>query len=203
MEITSGISTSYTSSYAVCRQAEGAGSNSCGAIGEQAGTTGKNSSADKENQLSDEEKQRVQELQTRDREVRAHEMAHVAAGGQYVRGGASFEYQTGPDGKRYAVGGEVSIDTSEVKGNPQATIVKMQVVKSAAMAPAQPSGQDRAVAAQASAKEMKARVELREQQTGGSKAEDDSKPKTASYSRHGIAVPKNADSNPPVFTAVA
>ncbi|MBD3346790.1 MAG: hypothetical protein GF401_17170 [Chitinivibrionales bacterium] len=114
--------------------------------------------------LSDEERREVRELQTRDREVRAHEAAHVAAGGQYVRGGASYEYQVGPDGKQYAVGGEVSIDTSPIAGNPQATIQKMQVVRKAALAPAQPSGQDRSVAAQATQNEAKARQELAQQQ---------------------------------------
>ncbi len=114
-------------------------------------------------ELSEEEKVQVQELAGRDREVRAHEQAHQAVGGQYA-GGASYEYQMGPDGKRYAVGGEVSIDTSKER-EPQATIAKMQVVQAAAMAPAQPSGQDRSVAAQAAATQAEAQGELREQQT--------------------------------------
>jgi hypothetical protein len=59
----------------------------------------------------------------------------------------------------------VSIDTSTVKGNPQATIRKMQTVRGAALAPADPSGQDRRVAATASAKESKARQELSRQQS--------------------------------------
>ena len=37
----------------------------------------------------------VERLQERDREVRAHERAHMTAGGSYVRGGATFEYQRG------------------------------------------------------------------------------------------------------------
>ena len=107
----------------------------------------------------------LQELKQRDREVRQHEQAHVAAGGSYVRGGASFSYQRGPDGKQYAVGGEVQIDTSEIPGDPAATIRKMQVVKSAAMAPAEPSAQDRAVAAEAAQAESQARADLREQES--------------------------------------
>jgi hypothetical protein len=110
-------------------------------------------------ELSDEETREVNELKKRDKEVKAHETAHVAAGGAYVRGGASFEYQVGPDGKKYAVGGEVSIDTSAVAGDPQATIRKMQVVKAAALAPAQPSGADRAIAAKASMEAGKAQAE--------------------------------------------
>jgi hypothetical protein len=113
--------------------------------------------------LTEEEKQEVTELQKRDREVRAHEQAHIAAGGQYITGGASFEYETGPNGRRYAVGGEVSIDTSEVKGDPEATIQKMRVVRKAALAPAKPSAKDRSVAATASQKEAEARQELAKQ----------------------------------------
>jgi hypothetical protein len=112
-----------------------------------------------QNELSAEEKKQVVDLKKRDREVKAHEAAHMAAGGGYVRGGASYSYQTGPDGKRYAVGGEVSIDTS-AEDDPNATIRKMQTVRSAALAPANPSGQDRSVAAAASAMEAKARQQL-------------------------------------------
>jgi len=111
-------------------------------------------------ELTKEEKQQVEKLKQRDAEVRRHEQAHKAAAGGNANGGPTFEFQTGPDGKRYAVGGEVSIDTSEVSGDPQATIQKMQQIRRAALAPAQPSGQDRAVAAQAQATEQAARAEL-------------------------------------------
>src|SRR5712692_3393491 len=59
-----------------------------------------------------------------DRHVRSHEQAHLAAAGQYARGGPSYQYQTGPDGKQYAIGGEVSIDTSPIPGDPAATAQK-------------------------------------------------------------------------------
>jgi hypothetical protein len=129
---------------------------------QKTGDGSKNTAANKE--LSKEEKKEVTELKKRDIEVKAHEAAHVAAGGQYVRGGASFEYQTGPDGKKYAVGGEVPIDTSAISGNPGATIRKMQVVKAAALAPAQPSGADIAIAAEAAAQAGKAQAELMKEQ---------------------------------------
>ena len=110
---------------------------------------------------------KIQELKQRDTEVRTHEQAHLSAAGQYARSGAKFEYETGPDGKRYAVGGEVSIDVSEDK-DPSKTIQKAQVIERAALAPADPSGQDRAVAAQAAQMETKARAELAKQsQEGG------------------------------------
>ena len=101
----------------------------------------------------------VQRLVQTDRRVRSHEHAHIAAGGQYVVSGASFSFQRGPDGKLYAVGGEVSIDTSEISGDPEATIRKMQQIRSAALAPSDPSSQDRAVAARASQIQARARQE--------------------------------------------
>lgn len=109
--------------------------------------------------LSREEEQEVAALKRRDREVRAHEAAHQAAAGALATSGPSFAYETGPDGRRYAVGGEVSIDTSPVSGDPEATVRKLQQVRSAALAPASPSAQDRRVAAQATAAANEARAE--------------------------------------------
>ncbi len=105
------------------------------------------------------EKKRIAELKARDQEVKAHEQAHAAIGGQYA-GAPSYEYETGPDGQQYAVGGEVRIDVSEVPNDPRATIQKMQQVKAAALAPAEPSNADRAVAAQASRTLMEAQADL-------------------------------------------
>jgi hypothetical protein len=113
-----------------------------------------------ESELNAEEKRALERLKARDREVRAHESAHKTAAGNLARGGAQFEFETGPDGRRYAVGGEVSIDTSKVPGDPQATISKAEAIQRAANAPAQPSNQDRTVAAQASRMEAEARQEL-------------------------------------------
>ncbi|CBL43793.1 hypothetical protein HDN1F_02100 [gamma proteobacterium HdN1] len=95
-------------------------------------------------EMTPEQQAQVTELRQRDAEVRQHEMAHQAVGGQFT-GAASYEYQTGPDGKRYAVGGEVGVDTGSA-GSPEATIAKARQVKAAALAPAQPSGQDLRVA---------------------------------------------------------
>ncbi len=110
-------------------------------------------------ELSEEEQSQVEELRERDAEVRAHEAAHAMVGGSFA-GSPSYEYQVGPDGKRYAIGGEVSIDTAPIEGDPQATIDKLQQVQAAAMAPAEPSGQDRKVAQQAAAGMREAQAEL-------------------------------------------
>ena len=115
--------------------------------------------AGKEAQLELVEQAEIRELATRDREVRAHEQAHMAVGGQYA-GGVSYDYSRGPDGRLYATGGSVSIDISPVAGDPAATISKMQQVQRAALAPAEPSGQDRVVAAQAAQLIAQARSEI-------------------------------------------
>ena len=112
--------------------------------------------------LSAEDLKFITDLQRRDTEVRAHEQAHLSAAGQYAAGGASFSYTTGPNGKRYANGGEVPIDVGREK-TPEATIQKMRTVRRAALAPAQPSGADRSIAAQASATEAQAMKEVQEQ----------------------------------------
>ena len=106
----------------------------------------------------------VSQLAQRDQQVRTHEAAHVAAGGMYVRGGARFSYTTGPDGRAYATGGEVSIDRSAVPGDPAATIQKLRQVQRAALAPADPSPQDRSVAAGASLSITQAKMELAQRQ---------------------------------------
>lgn len=103
------------------------------------------------------------ELASRDREVRAHEQAHAAVGGVHA-GAPSYTYDRGPDGKSYAVGGEVGIDVSPVSGDPEATLRKMDIVQRAALAPAEPSAQDRSVAAQAQSRAAMARVELGQMQ---------------------------------------
>tara|TARA_B100000745_G_scaffold167592_1_gene109634 strand:- start:1014 stop:2024 length:1011 start_codon:yes stop_codon:yes gene_type:complete len=126
---------------------------------------------DIENDIEQEQQRQIQEqvaeLSSRDREVRAHELAHAAVGGQYA-GSPSYEYQTGPDGQRYAVGGEVPIDASPVSGDPEATIRKMRIVQAAALAPAEPSEQDRRVAAMAARASAEASVQLATQRTESS-----------------------------------
>lgn len=110
-------------------------------------------------ELTEAEDAQVRELKARDSEVRRHEEAHARVGGQYA-GQPTYTYQTGPDGKRYAIGGEVSIDVAPIPDDPKATIAKMDVVIAAALAPAEPSGQDRKVAALASRQRLEATAEL-------------------------------------------
>ena len=113
------------------------------------------------NGLTEQERREVDKLRQRDREVKEHEQAHASVGGG-IAGQPSFKFTTGPDGKQYAVAGEVQIDTSPVRGNPAATIRKLEQVKRAALAPSTPSAQDRRVASRAEASISTARRELAE-----------------------------------------
>ncbi len=125
----------------------------------------------------DEEKE-IEELEERDAEVKRHEQAHFQAGGKYASP-PKYEYQTGPDGKRYAVGGSVDIDMSEVPDDPQATLEKARVIKRAALAPEEPSAQDRKVAREADQMATQAQRQIGEQRTSGTSTPADAPQKTA------------------------
>lgn len=105
------------------------------------------------------EQRELAELKKRDAEVKAHEAAHASTGGQ-LASSPSYSFDLGPDGQQYAVAGEVQIDLSPVPGDPQATIIKMQQVKAAALSPSEPSAADRQVAAEAARRITEAQAEL-------------------------------------------
>jgi hypothetical protein len=123
-------------------------------------------------QLSADQLAEIAQLRVVDRHVRSHEQAHLAAAGPYATGGPSYSYATGPDGKLYAVGGEVALDDSPDPRGPEATIQKEQVIIAAANAPADPSMQDRMVAAAAAQIEATAERQLAAASQRGSAAYD-------------------------------
>lgn len=131
-----------------------------------AGKTGKGASLT----LSPEDEALVEQLRKRDNEVRLHELAHQSSGGRFA-GAANYEYRMGPDGKSYAVSGEVSVDVGSDE-NPRATIEKARQVRAAALAPAQPSAQDRQVAQEAEQLIADAEETLRQQAQAKSLAEE-------------------------------
>lgn len=110
-----------------------------------------------------EEDKRLKWLESRDREVLAHEQAHLAAAGNAAAGGAKFTYEQGPDGKRYATGGEVPIKIASGR-TPDETIRNAMQAEKAALAPANPSSQDLRVAASARQMQVQARAELAKEQ---------------------------------------
>ena len=100
----------------------------------------------------------IARLQQTEREVIAHESAHKATAGRFG-GPVHYTYTTGPDGKRYITGGEVSIRTPATS-DPEEALRNARQVMSAAMAPGSPSGQDIAVAAGAAATASKAMSQI-------------------------------------------
>lgn len=132
---------------------------------------------------SEAELELISDLKMRDAEVIAHERAHASVGGQHT-GSPSYSYKTGPDGVKYAVSGEVSIDTSRVPGDPQATLQKAQQIKAAALAPAEPSGQDRKVAAKAQQMATQARAEILEDNSGEGKTRSSAPHSEATVPEH-------------------
>lgn len=117
-------------------------------------------------ELSPEALAMIAKLKARDTEVRQHEQAHLAAAGSLALSGASYVYQRGPDGVSYAIGGEVQIDTSP-GSTPEETIARARAIAAAALAPADPSGADRAIAARAQQMMQQALAQQAQQQAGG------------------------------------
>jgi len=68
--------------------------------------------------------------------------------------------QQSPDVRSYAIGGEVRLDASPIPNDPAATLSKAEIVRRAALAPAQPSPQDIQVASNASSMAARARIDL-------------------------------------------
>lgn len=113
-------------------------------------------------QLSEEEQKKVQKLKERDTEVRAHERAHSSAGG-HMAGAPHYSFETGPDGQKYAVEGDVEIRMPS-SDDPAVRLQEARQVKAAATAPSRPSSQDMKVAAEASKIESEALAEMRQEQ---------------------------------------
>jgi hypothetical protein len=111
----------------------------------------------------------VSKMKQTEREVIAHEAAHRAAGGRFA-GPASYSYSQGPDGKKYITGGEVPISVPG-GGTPEETARNMEQVARAALAPADPSGQDMRVAAQASAAAAQARQQMAAERSSDAQAQ--------------------------------
>lgn len=125
------------------------------------------------------EQAEIQRLKERDAEVKKHEEAHKQAASGIFTVGPKYSYEVGPDGKRYAVSGDVQIDIAEVSGNPEATIKKAQQIRRAALAPAEPSAQDKIIAAKATQMELKAKNEINESKASDSVENKESVDKSA------------------------
>lgn len=102
----------------------------------------------------------IARLRAAAQQVLRNRAAQVSAGGAYVSGGGSYAYTIGPDGQLYATGVSLAYDTTPIADDPQATILKMQQVRAAALASSSPTGADYAAAAAATQAELEARLKL-------------------------------------------
>jgi hypothetical protein len=118
-------------------------------------------------QLSAEELAEVAKLVARDHQVRGHEAAHLAAAGPMATT-VEYTYEMGPDGKIYAVGGKVKLTVSPGQ-TPEETLAIARQVRAAAQAPADPSGQDVLVAAEAGEMEADAVRQIAAERTSASR----------------------------------
>jgi hypothetical protein len=116
------------------------------------------SSPEKDGEVSAGDRAMLEKLKARDALVRGHENAHIlSAGGQ--AGQAQYTYQTGPDGKAYAIGGSVNISIVSSPTSPEQAAGQAQVAARAAMAAGEMSPQDMQVARRAT--EISARARSR------------------------------------------
>lgn len=147
-------------------------------------------------ELSPEQRRVIAELQQIDRSVRAHEQAHIQAGQGVVTGGPSYSYTYGPDGRQYAIGGEVGIDTSP-EHKPQANIDKGIRIQAAALAPRDPSPQDYRVASVGGQLQAQGQSDLARQQLDerALEAERSAQAREASL-RQAYAAPEQATATP-------
>lgn len=147
------------------------------------------------NELTPDEKQQVEKLAARDAEVRTHEMAHLAAAGSLAMGGPNYVYQTGPDGKNYAIGGSVKIDTSPGR-TPEETLRKSQQIRAAALAPSDPSPQDLKVAASAASMGIEAQSKSNEKAREANQPTDDAGESADIRSSRQIPAPSGEPQDP-------
>ena len=114
-------------------------------------------------ELTPQEEQELAKLKNTDAEVKRHENAHKAMAAGLQTSGPNYEYETGPDGRKYAVAGDVNISYQK-SSDPEVNLKNAQKLKAAALAPAEPSAQDRSVARKADMEIAKAKQEILEEQ---------------------------------------
>lgn len=156
-----------------------------------AGGTSGNAKPAAQGELTTAEQRQVDALKSADARVRAHEQAHLAAGGGIVSSGASYTYTYGPDGKAYATAGEVGIDTSK-ENKPQDNIDKGRLIQAAALAPQDPSPQDRRVASVGAHLEAEGHSDLAQEQAQQRAADAEERQREAAESGAAPPEPESA-----------
>lgn len=152
-------------------EAEQTGTNTTQTNDEQTGREQTGTGTNQE--LTPQEQQQLAELKQTDAQVKAHEHAHKSTAAGLTTSGPNYEYETGPDGKKYAVAGDVNVSYQK-SSDPEVNLKNAQQLKAAALAPADPSSQDRKVAMQADREIAQARQEIMEEQNQTEEEEETS-----------------------------
>jgi len=87
----------------------------------------------------------LEKFRNKDSEIRTHEQTHASIG--HTTSPISYNYQEGPDGKMYAVGGSVRLDTT-IPDDPKAAAFKLDMIQKAASGVAHASSADNSIASQ-------------------------------------------------------
>ena len=96
-----------------------------------------------------------------DSNIKSHEQSHASSIGTTTP--ISYNYQMGPDGKMYATGGHVRLDTS-IPNDPKAAMAKLDKIQHASNG-VDMSGADSSIARQANLMKMKLQIENTNTQT--------------------------------------
>ncbi|MEA2017581.1 MAG: putative metalloprotease CJM1_0395 family protein [Campylobacterota bacterium] len=87
----------------------------------------------------------LEKFKQADANIRSHEQIHASIG--HTTAPIAYTYQEGPDGKMYAVGGHVKLDTS-IPDDPKAAAFKLDMLQKAASGPIDSSAADNTIASQ-------------------------------------------------------
>lgn len=112
----------------------------------QKGAGAANDAAKTPAEMTDAERAELSRLQARDSAVKQEEKGHAAAAGQYASA-PQYQYEIGPDGNAYAVGGHVDVSIASQGGSD--TRSALAALQNAALSPNAPSGADMAAFRQA------------------------------------------------------
>lgn len=93
----------------------------------------------------------LNKFKNKDSEIRTHEQTHASLG--TTTAPINYNYQVGPDGKLYAMGGSVRFNTS-IPSNPESAKVKLDELKDASSSVSSLSGADASIAQTANLNKM-------------------------------------------------
>jgi|GEM_PF-4441125 len=111
--------------------------------------------------VSSEDLGELRDLQRSDRQVRVQENLQRQMAAGFVRGAPVYEYEEGPDGRRYAVAADTEFELPDARaGDPREAARDAANARRAALASAISSPAEQAFAARAASAEARARAEI-------------------------------------------